>query len=222
MFAIESLHQPPSSGRILLVDNPLNRRLVQQFIRRCFDEDYGAAIQHYARHLIALIDAENQVRAAMGYQDAGEESLFLEQYLDHPIEQVLTEKTGAPVQREQILEVGNLASRSSGWTRQLILSLAGYFHRQGYRWLVLTATPRVLNSFHKLGVGLELIPLAPADPQRLAGDPADWGSYYDESPLVLAGRIDRGLKRLRRNREQLQALLQTASPQRDHQTLIER
>lgn len=224
MIAAESLHLPcrasAASSAMLRIDNPLNRLEVSAFIQQCFHLDYAAEIEIYAEHLIALIDAQNRVKAAVGYQAASSGPLFLEQYLDQPIEQRLSQASGSAVSREQIVEVGNLASRSSGWTRQIILSLAPFYYRQGFEWLVITVTPRVLNSFHKLGVGLELLPLAAADPKRLKQDPARWGSYYQEHPLVMAGHIGKGIARLRKNRALLQPLNGSCQPLRDRHIQI--
>lgn len=206
------------------IDNPLNRRKVKQFIQRCFRAEYDASVDIYSDNLIALLNHGQQVQAAVGYQSAADGPLFLEQYLDQPIEQLLSQQSSSSqeIRREQILEVGNLASTSSGWTRQLILSLAPFYYRQGFEWLVITVTPRVLNSFHKLGVGLELIPLAAADPNRLEQDPMRWGRYYQEQPLVMAGHIGRGIRRLKSNRQLLRQLANSARPQRDNQIQIER
>ncbi|WP_207063366.1 thermostable hemolysin [Motiliproteus sp. SC1-56] len=195
MDATASLQTDPP--RLFRIATPHNRRRVRSFIQHCFAEEYAAAIDVYSRHLIALLDGQD-VQAAVGYQSAAEGPLFLEQYLEQPIEHYLARHAGGPVARERILEMGNLASHSSGWTRHLILHLAGFLHRQGFEWVVMTATPRVLNSFHKLGIGAALIPLTPADPARLKEGAGRWGRYYEEHPLVLAAHVRRGLAQLRR------------------------
>ena len=41
--------------------------------------------------------------------------------------------------------------------------------------------------------------LAPADPDRLGADAADWGSYYDSRPIVVAGRIALALEMVKRH-----------------------
>ncbi len=231
MFAAELLNptacNSPSDCRMVQIEHPRNRHKVKQFIQRCFHDQYDASIDIYGNHLIALLDNEQRIQAAVGYQSAADGPLFLEQYLDQPIEQLLSLKSGQPqrqlsISRDQILEVGNLASHSNGWTRQLILSLAPFYYSQGFEWLVITVTPRVLNSFHKLGIGLELIPLAAADPARLDHDPERWGSYYQERPLVMAGQISRGIRRLKSNRQLLRQLAIAAKPLRDTQINIER
>ena len=57
--------------------------------------------------------------------------------------------------------------------------------------MVFTATRELRNSFRRLG--LNPLRLARADPARLPDGGANWGSYYEHDPLVMAGRIVRGL-----------------------------
>ena len=40
-----------------------------------------------------------------------------------------------------------------------------------------------------------LLALAKADPTRLGAAAADWGSYYESAPVVVAGRIRLALER---------------------------
>ncbi|MEH6625825.1 MAG: thermostable hemolysin [Motiliproteus sp.] len=196
-------------SNIFLVTREDNRSLVEAFVQQRFHEDYQADIHSFAENMIVLANRHNQPNAVIGYQNAARGPLFLEQYLDNPIE-VELQKLGCPgVQRQQILEVGNLASNNAGSTRRLILSLISYFYQQGYRWLVLTATPPVLNSFHKLGVGLELMPIAAASATRLHTQRDNWGSYYDNHPQVVAGQFGNGLELLNQNRV-LASLIQRA------------
>ena len=44
--------------------------------------------------------------------------------------------------------------------------------------------------------GLTPIALGEADPTRMGAELADWGSYYDSRPLVMAGDIHGGHQRL--------------------------
>jgi hypothetical protein len=57
-----------------------------------------------------------------------------------------------------------------------------------------TGTPSLLNSFHRLG--LAPCPIAPADPACVGTELADWGSYYEHRPQVMAGEILAGRRRL--------------------------
>jgi hypothetical protein len=189
----------PSQPGIYTITQSDNQAAVEAFIQERFYEQYQARVNSIANHLMALTDRQQQLVAAFGYQDAASQALFLEQYLPQAVELVLADKGCGSVQREQILEVGNLAAISSGSTRRLILTLITHFYQQGYRWLVMTATPQVLNSFQRLGIDLDLLPLTAADPQRLTQKNDDWGRYYDEKPYVYAGSFERALTRMRQN-----------------------
>jgi hypothetical protein len=101
-------------------------------------------------------------------------------------------------QRSAIVEVGHLAASKAGEGRRLILLLGPHLAAEGFQWVVSTLTEELRNLFVRLGI----VPLAlgVADPAVLGAQAADWGSYYDHRPLVLAGRIDLALQGLARRR----------------------
>jgi hypothetical protein len=164
----------------------------EEFIAARFQRAYGARVAHFSPHLLGIRDALARWRAASGYTPADGRKLFLEQYLDNPIEVELARCRGRPVARESIVEVGNLAAVSPGSARALIPLLARHLHRLGYEWVVFTATRELRNSFQRLG--LSPLGLAAADPARLADDGANWGSYYANDPIVMAGKISLGVR----------------------------
>lgn len=168
------------------------RRAFEQFIAGRFSRAYGARLAHFLPHLLGVTDGLGRWQAAAGYAAAGAQPLFLEQYLDRPVEQALAAALGRPIARASIVEVGNLAAIGAGMARALIPQLARHLHRMGYRWVAFTATRALRNSFHRLG--LEPLPIAVADRRRLADCGASWGSYYDQDPVVMAGRISLGLR----------------------------
>lgn len=168
------------------------RRAFEDFIAARFARAYGARLTHFLPHLLGVQDSLGRWQAAAGYAAAGAQPLFLEQYLDQPVEQALAVALGAPIARGSVVEVGNLAANSAGMARALIPQLARHLHRMGYRWVAFTATRALRNSFHRLG--LKPVPIAAADPARLADGGAHWGSYYDQDPVVVAGKISLGLR----------------------------
>jgi hypothetical protein len=173
------------------VTHPL-RSVFEQFIATRFARAYGARLSHFLPYLLVARDCASRWQAAAGYAAALDGPLFLEQYLDKPIEEVLTAALGRPVHRSRIVEVGNLAAVSAGAARALIPLLARYLRGLGYRWVVFTATRELRNSFGRLG--LQPLLLANADPARLAGNGGSWGSYYQRDPQVMAGKIALGLR----------------------------
>ena len=65
------------------------RQAFEQFIRQRFDEAHGARISSFMPDLFGLHDAEQQLSAVCGARLAVEQPLFLEQYLDAPVEQII-------------------------------------------------------------------------------------------------------------------------------------
>jgi len=168
------------------------RALFEQFIATRFDRAHGARVTHFLPHLLGVRDALSRWKAASGYGAALSGPLFLEQYLDRPVEEALTAALGWPVHRLGIVEAGNLTAVSPGMARALVPLLARHLHRLGYHWVVFTATREVRNSLRRLG--LEPLQLARADPARLRDGGRSWGRYYQHDPLVMAGKISLGLR----------------------------
>ena len=162
------------------------------FVASVFARHYGATVDHFAPHLMTLEDA-GEIAAVAGWRGAGEESLFLENYLDQPVEDAVSALAGRPVERRHIVEVGHLAVERRGASVDVILTLAAHLDRLGFEWVVFTATHQLIGIFGRLG--LPPLALAPADPARLGADAARWGSYYTKHPVVVAGRIRLGVER---------------------------
>jgi hypothetical protein len=169
-----------------------HRPSFERFIADRFARSYGARVTHFLPHLLGMRDALSRWQVAAGYRCAEHAPLFLEQYLDAPAEVVLERALGVAVPRAELVEVGNLSAVCAGTARALIPAFARHLHRLGYRWVVYTATREVRNSFRRLG--LKPAELARADPARLADGGADWGSYYERDPRVMAGRIEHGIR----------------------------
>lgn len=167
------------------------RAAFEHFIAARFGRAYGARVTHFLPHLLGVRDGLARWQAAAGYAVASGQPLFLEQYLDGPIEFTIAATLGRPVARASIVEVGNLAAISAGMARVLIPLLARHLHRLGYRWVAFTATRALRNTFQRLG--LRPLRLIRADPARLADRGANWGTYYDHDPVVMAGKISLGL-----------------------------
>lgn len=188
---------PPPEARRWQVHGPQDpeRSEVEAFIRGVFARRHGARLRHFAPQLVSLrIDGE--LVAAAGYRCAADGPLFLERYLDLPVEQGLCLADGAVPPRQQIVEVGHLAAGRAGEGRRLILQLGPHLAALGHRWVVGTLTDELRSLFTRLGI--EAKALGIADPARL-GDAqavADWGRYYEHRPMVLAGHLPLALLRL--------------------------
>lgn len=169
-----------------------HRDACEHFIAARFQRAYGARVAHFSPYLLGIRDSLARWRAASGYTPADGRTLFLEQYLDAPIEVELARCRGRPVARDSIVEVGNLAAVSPGMARTLIPMLAQHLDRLGYEWVAFTATRELRNTFTRLG--LDPIALATAEPARLPDGGAHWGSYYANNPIVMAGKVSHGVR----------------------------
>lgn len=165
-----------------------DRPELERFIYNSFRLAYGAQVRHFMPLLVSLRNAKGDLIAVCGFRNAGAEKLFLETYLDKPIDAVLSLKSGEKVVREDIVEVGNFAVFPPGMSRHMITVLAAYIHKIGARWIVFTAIPKIRNAWKRLGVNLTRI--CEADKERLGCDyREEWGSYYDSCPCVVAVNV---------------------------------
>lgn len=173
------------------------RTEVERFIHHRFQQAYGADVRHFMPTLMSLRNDDGELLGALGLRAAKDERLFLEQYLDRPVEQLLSAKTNRPLDRDGIVEVGNLAVMAAGGGRWLITALTAYLQASQGKWVVFTAGPVLCNAFHRMG--MHPIELGVADPARLtAEERTAWGSYYEQEPHVMAGRVEYGFRILQR------------------------
>lgn len=195
--ALKRLHKPAANSVVAShIDVASSRRgEVEAFIGNVFARHYGARVSSFAPNLM-LLEQQGRLVAATGWRSASSEALFLERYLDSPIELAMAQLADQSVERERIVEVGNLAAEKSGGSLHVILALASHLDRLGYEWVVFTATRELVGIFSRLG--LPLLALAKADPARLGDEAMAWGSYYATEPIIVAGRIRLALERLGR------------------------
>lgn len=157
------------------------RERVEAYIEATYAEAFHGRIRAHYPTLMSVQDAQGQIHAAVGFRLAGDGPLFLERYLDEPIERVLD------AARADIAEIGNLASASAGASLFLFMALARHLHQLGCDHAVATATRQLRRTFGR--VGFPTRTLINADPARLGAEAKDWGGYYERDPEVLAGAI---------------------------------
>ncbi|MFG0324601.1 thermostable hemolysin [Pseudomonas sp. zjy_15] len=168
---------------------------LEHFIHERFASVHQADVKHYLPELLALQGSHGRLIAAAGMRPASEGPLFLERYLDEPLESAVSRVTGASADRNCMVEVGNLASLSAGSARIMIIAVTWLLAMRGLEWVAFTGAATLFNSFRRLG----LVPtvLASADPARLQGQVDQWGTYYDQRPQVFAGNIGFGFDALK-------------------------
>ena len=144
--------EPSLTLQLAQADAGERRTALEDFIRQRFAEHYQARVRHFMPCLLGLHGDNGEVQGAVGLRSARRRPLFLERYLDEPIEQAVSQRHGRTVPREEIVEVGNLAAFGNASARLLIVALTDLLVAQGFRWVVFTGTPALLNSFQRLAL----------------------------------------------------------------------
>lgn len=166
------------------------RAQAEDFIKSIYKKSYDASIEIHYPVIMSVQNADGDLLAATGFRFAAKEPLFLEQYLDAPIDNIIH------TQRSKIVEIGNLASQGGGASLYLFAALAAYLNYQEISHAVVTSTDFLERRFRQMGLRPER--LAKADPSLLIGQGESWGSYYSTQPHVIAGSVTRGYKCLQK------------------------
>ncbi|MBT8766528.1 thermostable hemolysin [Metapseudomonas boanensis] len=187
-------HEPQQHYLSLMQPSDHGRTNVESFIQNRFRHVHGADVRQFMPELLAMRNHHGALNAAVGIRLADGNPLFLEQYLESPVENRLSALASRPVARHQVVEVGNLASMSAGNARLIIVAVTWLLARRGLEWVVFTGATTLINSFRRLG--LDPLVLGQADPQRLGQERELWGTYYEQRPQVFAGNILYGYAQL--------------------------
>jgi hypothetical protein len=164
-----------------------DRRRVEAMVEQTSAQAFGGRLRRHYPCLMSLEDEAGRILGAAGFRRAADERLFLEQYLDAPVEAVATARLGREIPRTEIAEIGGLACRAPGASIVLFAGLARRLARSGHTVAAATTTGLLRRTFVRAGFDCE--PLTEARADRLDGGPDDWGDYYACAPIVMAGRI---------------------------------
>jgi hypothetical protein len=177
--------------------NDPHREELEHFVREVFASRHGARVCSFMPSLLAMRNDSGAICSVAGFRCAADQTLFLERYLDEPVERAIELSAGQRISRSQIVEVGNLAGLNCRSAMRLVLDLPRILLDRGHRWMVFTATDTLrglLASYHA-----PLVDLAAASEIRARSTGDDWGRYYESNPRVMAGYLPDGLS-LRRRR----------------------
>ncbi len=197
----------PQSDLTLAEHHAHDRAAVTEFIRNRFMQDHQAQLTQLMPRLFSLSSAAGQMIAGFGLREAAHSRLFMECYLDEPVEARIARLAGRSVARAGIVEAGNLASRPGG-ARAMIALLTRHLYEQDFEWVTFTGVARLRSAFHRLG--LHPLEIARATPERLSeSERRAWGRYFESRPIVMAGHVPSGFRALFRS--QPRALLAAAA-----------
>jgi Thermostable hemolysin len=161
------------------------RAEIEAFVGDAFARKHDATVTSFMPTLLSFRDHAGTLRGVVGLRGAGEQFLYLEQYLDQPVESAIAAAMGRPVRRRQVVEVGNLAGANCRTAVRMVALLPSHLLARDYQWIVFTATSAVREIL--LGFGAPLIELARAERARVAPGSDQWGRYYETDPRVFAG-----------------------------------
>ncbi len=189
MFIVDDRRTTSSVGHLKfeVIIPPLPKyEIACKFIAEVFNDTYHATIDPRPDAIVfcerSNIDNGGVPRACAGLTFGfAHERLFSEQYFDDSIQEVL-ERTGKyTVERNEIVEIGSLASRQVAAAAGLICVLPIIAWFLGMRAILCTTTAglRKLLAYHHI----PFVPLTEAHPERLP-EGERWGNYYENSPLV--------------------------------------
>lgn len=197
----EAIHPPhglevPGTIKLYKRGDP-GRDLVEAFISEVYQRKFNARICEFSPMLIAL-EQQRTLVAAMGLRSGKEAPLFLEQYVDTSIEEAIRALGFHQVMRHHIVEVGQLAAMQAGQGRQLMRAAVPLLANLGFQWVASTVTHELRHLLIRLGIAPFTLGIASAS--RLGEKAKVWGSYYEHSPVVVAGRIQPALEAMYRAR----------------------
>lgn len=182
---------PPKVQLVMAAPGQPARDAFEAFVAARFELAYGARIAATYPLIAGLRGPDGAVLAAAGVRFAEAGPLFLERYLDGPVEDEASRTFGSPVTRDAIVEIGAFASAHPICSMQLFEALPPWLAAvAGRRIAVATLRPELARTLGRAGFGLR--PIADADPARLGEEAAAWGSYYAGAPKVYAGRVTGG------------------------------
>ncbi|WP_282176077.1 thermostable hemolysin [Vibrio nereis] len=183
---------PEIKLEIVAPNHPLWPKVTQQLCTR-YEQAFDAKLATFMPEFMALtIDGE--IKSLCGFRSAGNEALFLEQYLDDKAEVLLRQHFDTEISRSSVIEFGQLASFAHGNSPIHFFLMAEKLVEQGYEWCIFTATDPLHALMKRLG--LSPIIIAEASPERVPEAEKIWGTYYQHKPRVLAGNLIQGYQHL--------------------------
>lgn len=163
------------------------RESLESRVRSGFGQHFGACIEGFMPTL-AWYQHRNGGTGIIGVRRASDEPLFLEHYLDIPIEKAIYEASGVKVTRDRIAEVGQFVVDDREIVGSFFRDLVPFLRDEGFDWVCFTGTNRVRAIIDRVGFCGQTIANAAAS--RAAPTNDRWGSYYEHEPVVMIGRLD--------------------------------
>ena len=203
-FLAQNKHQPTMASLRYFDQNSDARAPLEQLIYTVYKKYYHTDITNFYPNLISIEEvtknnAETKVKAVAGVRCAAEQALFSEYYLSRALETELKAQYGHFIDRNVVVEIGNLAPANIGQMRWLIASITAFLQGAGFKYIVFTLVAGVYNAFKRMGLDPKQIAKAKKSslPQEIR---EQWGhEYYQLNPTVFTGDIQQGYHIMRQS-----------------------
>ena len=154
-----------------------------EFVKSRYKKAYDAVIDPRPDYFLVIVDDHDAIQSCAGISFASGQALFSEHYLGEHCEQLISRLEKHPVHRDDIAEVGCVASTHTAAGRGLfnMLSVMGWC--LGARYLLCTSNPRSIQVMMQCKVRFN--PVCAARLEQVPQRPGiDWGRYYEDRPLT--------------------------------------
>lgn len=177
----------PAGGMFDIVDrNSVLRTSLEARIRSGFGTHFRACVAEYMPRF-AYYQHLTGGTGVIGVRCASEERLYLESYLDDPVEEIIQNAADCTVSRAKIVEVGQFVVDDRGIVADFFEDLVPFLARQGFDWVCFTGTDRIRAILKR--VGFSGLPVAAASQDLVRNKPDRWGTYYEHDPVVIIGKL---------------------------------
>jgi hypothetical protein len=166
-------------------DSPM-RSSLEARVRSGFGQHFNACIEGFMPDL-AVYEHATGASGVIGIRSAGDEPLFLESYLDLPVETVIQLTSGDCADRGEIVEVGQFVVDDRDIVADFFRDLVPFLQSQGFKWVCFTGTNRIRALLAR--IGFAGFPVTLATESRLFDAKNRWGSYYEHEPVVIVGNL---------------------------------
>ncbi len=162
-------------------ENP-DHDVVEDYIYRSFKKKYSANVKYSFPYVLTL-NYKKRICAAAGIRLAESGPLFLERYLQYPVEQETGMCFKTAVRRESIVELSNIISVWRGNNKLLLMLLIDLLHKVNREWLLLLSNREVEDALKK--INFTTIRLSDISAKILNGEKEQWGSYFNDNSRII-------------------------------------
>ena len=178
---------PAAGGQFQIAPRHTARyEILKARIRGGFGSHFNACISGFMPDLAAYRHVGGS-GGVIGIRGAGGEKLFLESYLDQPVEDVIALVSDAPVHRRHVVEVGQFVIDERAAVGDFFRDLVPFLRSLGYEWVCFTGTRRIRTLL--ASIGFAGFSIACASRERITDTTDDWGTYYEHEPEVILGKL---------------------------------